>query len=149
MYSEEENEAIDYFKADIEYLEEGLKNPNYIGRFITIQDREVKYLKTILNLIEKQSKSIEKLTIKNNDLLRKLRNRVKEVKKLQKYSLYKNEFANLNKRIEKQDKIINEMIEYINSNVILYPECDVGCEKDTNCRTCILKYFEEKVKDNK
>lgn len=60
MLSEEEKKAIDYFKADVEYLEEGLKNPNYIGRFIIIQDKEFKYLKTILNLIEKQQAEIEK-----------------------------------------------------------------------------------------
>lgn len=57
--SEEEKKVIDYFNADVEYLEEGLKNSNYIGRFVTIQDKEVRYLKTILNLIEKQNKKIE------------------------------------------------------------------------------------------
>ena len=36
---------------------------------------------------------IDKLKKHNNDLLRKLRNRVKEAKKLEKYSLYKKEFS--------------------------------------------------------
>lgn len=139
MYSDEEKNAIKDLKSYLNWIE--TNNFEKLPR-----DRNIE---TVLNLIEKQSKLIEQLKTKNNDLLRKLRNRVKEVKKLQKYSLYKNEFTNLNKRIEKQDKIINEMIEYINSNVILYPECDVGCEKDNNCITCILKYFEEKVRENK
>lgn len=55
----------------------------------------------ILNLIQSQQKEIEELRNKNKDLLRKLRNRVKEVKKLAKYSLYKKEFSKLNKEIEK------------------------------------------------
>ena len=59
--TDEEKKAVDYFKADVEFLEEGLKNPNYIGRFITMQDKEVKYLKIILNLIEKQDKIIEEM----------------------------------------------------------------------------------------
>lgn len=64
-------------------------------------------LEIALNLIEKQQAEIEKLKNNNKDLLRKLRNRVKEVKKLEKYSLYKKEFATLNKRIEKKDKEID------------------------------------------
>lgn len=57
--TEEEKKAIEFFNADVEYLEEGLKNPNYIGRFITIQDKEVEYLKIVLNLIEKQEKVMD------------------------------------------------------------------------------------------
>lgn len=65
----------------------------------------------VLNLIQSQQKEIEKLKDKNKDLLRKLRNRVKEVKKLTKYSLYKKEFSRLNKEIEKKETLINTMQE--------------------------------------
>lgn len=90
--SEEEKKAIERFKA----------NANYC-----ITSKET--TKIILNLIEKQSKEIETLKNNNKDLLRKLRNRVKEVKKLEKYSLYKKEFSTLNKRIEKKEQEIKEL----------------------------------------
>ena len=66
---------------------------------IEIQDNRLKFY-------EKQDKEIQKLRKKNNDLLIKLRNRIKQVNKLAKYSNYKKEFSNLNKKIEKQDKEI-------------------------------------------
>ncbi len=69
-----------------------------------------KDLLLILNLIEKQQKEKDKLEKHNKELLRKLKNRVKEVKKLTKYSLYKKEFAKLNREIEKKNKIINDTI---------------------------------------
>lgn len=85
----------------------------------------------ILNLIEKQEKEIEKLKTKNSDLLRKLRNRVKDVKKLQKYGAYKKEFSNLNKRIEKQSKMIDLMAEQLTSPI--------------NGKEWVIKYYEKKV----
>ena len=56
---------------------------------------------------------IDKLKKHNDDLLRKLKNRVKEVKKLQKYSLYKEEFSRLNKQLQNKDKIIDLMSEQL------------------------------------
>lgn len=56
---------------------------------------------------------IDKLKKHNDELLRKLRNRVKEVKKLQKYSLYKEEFSKLNKQLQNKDKIIDLMSEQL------------------------------------
>lgn len=108
------------------------------------------------HIIQKQQEEIEKLRNKNQDLLRKLRNRVKEVKKLTKYSLYKTEFATLNKRIEKKDKIIDKMAEYIrvddiegNDNIDLcdflgksYSDCK---HLSIACEDCIKEYFESKV----
>lgn len=63
----------------------------------------------VLNLIDKQNKELNKLKSKNKELLRKLRNRVKENNKLIKYSNYKKEFSTLNKQIDKQNKVIEEM----------------------------------------
>ena len=57
---------------------------------------------------------IDKLKKHNNNLLRKLRNRVKEVKKLKKYSLYKEEFSRLNKQLQNKDQIIDLMAKVIN-----------------------------------
>lgn len=66
MLSDEEKEAVEYFKDDINYLEDALNHPNFLGHFITIRDKEFQMLKILVNLIEKQSKEIEEL--KNADL---------------------------------------------------------------------------------
>lgn len=70
-------------------------------------------IKTVLNIIQKQEKTINKLKRHNKELLRKLRNRVKEVKKLTKYSFYKKEFATLNKKLKEKNKQIDLMAQCI------------------------------------
>ena len=71
--------------------------------------------KAIKYWVNKLQKENEKLKYKNKDLLRKLRNRVKEVKKLTKYSQYKKEFSRLNQIIKEKDNqidlILKEQIE--------------------------------------
>ena len=64
-------------------------------------------------MLKEKDKQIDKLKKHNDELLRKLRNRVKEIKKLQKYSLYKEEFSRLNQQLQSKDKIIDLMEEYI------------------------------------
>ena len=64
-------------------------------------------IETVLPMLEEKDKQIDKLKKHNDELLKKLRNRVKEVKKLQKYSLYKEEFSRLNKQLQNKDKIID------------------------------------------
>lgn len=100
----------------------------------------VKQITTILNLIQSQQKEIEKLKNKNKDLLRKLRNRVKEVKKLAKYSLYKQEFSRLNKQIEKKDKIIDLILEEIAFDYDINSIADIATIKKQ-----LKEKFEKKV----
>lgn len=88
-------------KKAIEYLENSLKS--------TVTHKE--QLNIIKNLIQKQQKELKILKDKNKDLLRKLRNRVKEVKKLSQYTLYKKEFSRLNIIIQKQQKEIEQLKE--------------------------------------
>lgn len=147
--TEEEKEAIEQLKSWREFI---INNRDKVNKANDIEF----YLRTTLNLIQKQQEEIKKLRNKNQDLLRKLRNRVKEVKKLTKYSLYRTEFATLNKRIEKKDKIIDKMAEYIrvddieeNYNIDL---CDFlgksysDCKRlSIACEECIKEYFESKV----
>jgi len=97
---------------------------------------------------------IDKLKRHNNNLLRKLRNRVKEVKKLQKYSLYKEEFSRLNKQLQNKDKQIDLMAEamrYYNGMQQEQEFCIEICEKKEcnieKCKECIKQYFEEKAKE--
>lgn len=96
----------------------------------------------------------DKLKKHNNDLLRKLRNRVKEVKKLEKYSLYKEEFSRLNKQLQNKDKIIDLMAEEISKNIInICPledyNYDLDCENKCNddYKECWKQYFANKVKE--
>lgn len=112
-------------------------------------------IETVLPMLEEKDKQIDKLKKHNDELLRKLRNRVKEVKKLEKYSLYKEEFSRLNKQLQNKDKIIDLTAEYI-SNITDCPFESEGkyldCEKICDVRTdkeCWKQYFENKAKEVK
>lgn len=111
-------------------------------------------IQSVLNELEKKEAEIDKLRKSNKDLLKKLRNRVKEVKKLTRYSLYKKEFATLNKQLEKKDKVIDEMAGYIMYLDIDEDICmknttntELCNEKYTNCKECIKEYFYKRVSE--
>lgn len=92
----------------------------------------------------------DKLKKHNDDLLRKLRNRVKEVKKLEKYSLYKEEFSKLNKQLQNKDKIIDLMAERVLLTEEEWKEIKEKniynvIKKDTH--KLIKQYFENKAKE--
>ena len=148
--SEEEKEAIERIKYN------DIARPLHCGD-ITICN--IEDLQTVLNLVQKQQTELEKLKNKNKELLRKLRNRVKEVKKLNKYSLYKKEFAKLNREIEKKDKIIDKMAKLIQEIATSTPgttfyylrkqgfddsKCE-NCKIEKCCGDCIKQYFKRKV----
>ncbi len=100
---------------------------------------------------------IYKLKKHNNDLLRKLRNRVKEAKKLEKYSLYKKEFSRLNKQLQNKDPIIDLMAKVINEAYFESEDfeewfenkiCKVQRDEDyTYLEKDIKRYFENKAKE--
>ena len=92
-------------------------------------------IETVLSELEKKDKEIEKLKKDNKELLRKLRNRVKEVNKLTKYSLYKKEFLTLNKQLEKKDKIIDLIVEDFQNDGYLK-----GMSREE-----ILDYYQERL----
>lgn len=98
-------------------------------------------IETFLPMLEEKDKQIDKLKKHNDDLLRKLRNRVKDVKKLQKYSLYKKEFSRLNKQLQNKDKIIDLMAEEIAS----YNHFEALGELEN--KEEIKQYFENKAKE--
>ena len=122
----------------------------------TIEQNETeKELDKLKEQLKEKDKIIDKLKKHNYDLLRKLKNRVKEVKKLEKYSLYKEEFSRLNKQLLNKDKIIDLTAEYI-SNITDCPFESEGkyldCEKMCDVRTdkeCWKQYFENKAKEVK
>lgn len=139
---EEDKEAIERLEELVEY-----------GLCYNITESIQEDLKIALNLIQKQQEEIKLLRNKNKDLLRKLRNRVKEVKKLNKYSLYKEEFSRLNARIQKKDKVIDAMVNYIEDNLTVDEFCGIDdCCADnyvnghcSKCLNCIKQYFESKA----
>lgn len=112
-------------------------------------------IETVLPMLEEKDKQIDKLKKHNDELLRKLRNRVKEVKKLEKYSLYKEEFSKLNKQLQNKDKIIDLMAEFIEDELTVDEFCTKeGCYADNyidghceKCLNCIKQYFENKAKE--
>lgn len=61
MKDDEIKETINYFKDDIAFLEQELKNPNFLGRYITIKDKEYNYLKILLNYITNLQQENERL----------------------------------------------------------------------------------------
>lgn len=112
----------------------------------------IKQITLVLNLITKLQKENEELRDKKQDLLRKLRNRVKEVKKLAKYSLYKKEFSRLNKTIKEKDKQIDLLAEKINeayfeeNDFFDWFEKIFGIRPKGNYKDEIKQYFETKAK---
>lgn len=58
--------------------------------------------------------------------------------------------------LEKKDKIIDEMAEWIEKHTKYYDEdgcyCEVKkeiCDKDIECKACIKQYFKNKVEEDK
>ena len=115
----------------------------------TLKNRTIKQLNLEL---EKKEAEIDKLRNSNKDLLRKLRNRVKEVKKLTRYSLYKKEFARLNKQLEQKDKIIDLLADDLRyyegmqqDQLFCIDTCEGKmCDKE-HCKERIKEYFYKKV----
>lgn len=125
-------QAIEKIKWSI-HIRELTKNINGSNASINVE-----VLKTVLSILEEKDKQIDKLKKHNDDLLRKLRNRVKDVKKLQKYSLYKKEFSRLNKQVQNKDKIIDLMAEEFKEKTLMYS--DFTKEE-------VKQYFENKAKE--
>lgn len=100
-----------------------------------------------IEALKEHKEQIDKLKKHNDDLLRKLRNRVKEVTKLEKYSLYKEEFSRLNKQLQNKDKIIDLMSEQLAGLAIFNIDKDeplILGDKDN-----VKQYFENKEKEVK
>lgn len=111
-------QAIERLKKMIQInngvIKETRKNGDIFAMQLTADlDTDSIAIETALSMLEEKDKQIDKLKKHNDELLRKLRNRVKEVKKLEKYSLYKEEFSRLNKQLQNKDKIIDLMSEQL------------------------------------
>ena len=158
--TKEQEEAIEYFKKHIKYFEEQIKfieatDCDYYDEELELYQNRVKQFNTVLSMLKEKDKQIDKLKKHNDKLLRKLRNRVKEVKKLEKYSLYKEEFSRLNKQLQNKDKIIDLMANHIatsDSDLCEYLDITTKCkyyagDNEKTCDNCIKQYFENKAKE--
>ena len=157
--TKEQEEAIEYFRKNIKYFEEQIKfieatDCDYYDEELELYQNRVKQFNTVLSMLKEKDKIIDKLKKNNYDLLRKLKNRVKEVKKLEKYSLYKREFSRLNKQLQNKDQIIDLMANHIatsDSDLCNYLDMTTKCkyyagDNGKTCDSCIKKYFENESK---
>ena len=147
--TKEQEEAIEYFKKHIKYFEEQIKfieatDCDYYDEELELYQNRVKQFNTVLSMLKEKDKQIDKLKKHNDELLRKLRNRVKEVKKLEKYSLYKKEFSRLNKQLQNKDKIIDLMAEDMAFDNEINSMEDIRTIKEQ-----IKQYFENKAKERR
>lgn len=139
IYYEDVIKAIDDFEKKGQEIVN--KNPSVIIPYYTLDhlSTELSIAKTEL---EKKEAEIDKLRNTNKDLLKKLRNRVKEVKKLTRYSLYKKEFARLNKQLEKKDTVIDLMAKkLVEAHGWFYSEFDNYTKED------FKQYFYKKAEE--
>lgn len=84
--------------------------------------------------------------------MRKLRNRVKEVKKLTKYSFYKKEFATLNKKLKEKNKQIDLMAQCIDielSSLRLSIILNKNVKPLESYKDEIKQYFEKKAEQER
>nr|DAV87206.1 MAG TPA: nuclear pore complex protein [Caudoviricetes sp.] len=153
-------QAIERLKKMIQInngvIKEARKNGDIFAMQLTADlDTDSIAIEKVLTMLEEKDKQIDKLKKHNDELLRKLRNRVKEVKKLEKYSLYKEEFSRLNKQLQNKDKIIDLMANHIatsDSDLCEYLDITTKCkyyagDNGKTCDNCIKQYFENKAKE--
>lgn len=152
-----EQEVIKYIETRIKICNENadICDDNDFDEEATYLREESYMLETVLSMLKEKDKEIEKLRKNNKDLLRKLRNRVKEVKKLQRKD-YKSIVTKQGKTLEdraeqlqKKDKQIDLMAEEIEKRDIEFKEyCNFKIVCDRNCKGCIKQYFERKATNN-
>lgn len=104
-------------------------------------------LEAILNMLKGRDREVEKLRKHNKDLLRKLRNRVKEVKKVTKNPNYKSIVTKQGKTLEesaqeikKKDKMIDLMAEELKKHIFVLYDGDTITSKKG-----IIEHYERKA----
>lgn len=168
--TKEQEEAIKYLEKQINYFKEQIKfieavDCDYYDEEYELYKNRVKQFELVLNMLKENSAEIHQ---KNTELAEK-NAEIEKYKKLLADNLAKNlndsikakekantdlEFLNLGWKteIEKKNKIIDLMAEWIEKHTKYYDEdgcyCEIEkeiCEKDIECRNCIKQYFERKA----
>lgn len=145
-------------EEDIKMLEE-FSNENILyGSTVAMPSEKYKALQLSAEHILLDYKSVlkgnGKLKKHNNALVKKIKNRVKQIEKLEKYGQYKKEFSRLNKQLQDKNKIIDLMAGRLAINDIglcLHLAVTTKCERGNGktCKECIKQYFENKTKEEK
>ena len=135
-----------YIEKHISNLKQYIKDDEIIEKdgsdFANFCKGHIDDIQAVLNELEKKEAEIDKLRNTNKDLLKKLRNRVKEVKKLTRYSLYKKEFVRLNKQLENKDTVIDLMAnKLVEAHGWFYSEFDNYTKED------FKQYFYKKAEE--
>lgn len=116
-----------------------------------------KTIEEILKVLEVKDKKIENLRVDNENLIRKLKNRLERINnKNNDIEKYKKLYKKLLQEIERKDKMIDLMSEYIVScdseeGICLKVEdnCyDYAGQNGKTCDTCIKQYFERKAEES-
>ena len=116
------------------------------------------FINELQDMLKEKDKKIEKLRNNNKDLLRKLRNRIKEVKKLERKdykSIVTKQGKTLEERAEqlkKKDKIIDLMANSFAEGGFYNEHCQTLIDNETcpnDCDKCVKQYFERKVRDER
>ena len=144
--SEEEKKAIEDLKHTLKISDELFEE---VGDRL-IDTRSTLQIETVLNLIEKQDKELEKYKEFYHRRLKEWKKRFENQDKhfLNGLDEYDEERKRLQKEVEKQDKIIDLMAQWIgkqtediDNNHLTY--CNLKQEycNDVECKDCIKEYF--------
>lgn len=143
-----EQEAIEKCKEIIQQNKEIVKQARLSKDTNAIEltancNKESIAIETVLNMLKEKGTEINKYKRKNKEL------------SIQLLKIYK-EQDNYNARIEKKDKMIDLLIDYIDTLSEYYTRaegknnefCDEKCiDKNIDCYDCIKQYFERKVEN--
>ena len=113
--NDEIKEILNYFKDDIEFLEKELINTNFLGRYITIRDKECGYLKKLLDYITNLQHTKEYLgevLYEKDKELEKLNNKIKHYEETQTFGDYVKE---VNLLVDYKSRC-EKAVEYLKNN---------------------------------
>lgn len=158
--TDKQKEAIEILKRiDIKFFLCGMnEQSNYI---VDEADKTNNAIETALNLIQTQQEEIEHQKEKRENQKKELailNEKQKEFNKLRNtINSYKGQFKRQQTEIEKKDKIIDEMAEYLASidfdeHCVEVPYICMGCPKEDDLdgyMQCIKQYFERKVENGR
>ena len=119
----EQREAIEICKEKI--IESFYDFPNPTS--IELKDTDVEAIDTVLSLIKEQQIYIKKYNDTTEEMNRDIRKLISE--------------------IQKKDKQIDLMVEYIDKIDVSEDICEGKTMCDENCKDCIKQYFERKVEE--
>lgn len=170
--SEEEKKAIEYLKEQIHQFKKSQKSYEteiedkiYAKKIVMELQGDINNIFTILNLIEKQQKEIErykriaskKIEEINDEIKRDMINYDKVEDETWKLAIHRSmaqkiEIKKVLQSLLEQAGILDLMVQDLSTSYNAYEPCyikeDMDCEKYINCEDCIKEYFYKKAEQN-